>query len=388
MPSSHAQVFTVGAASATGKLPVFHPTDVQLKDVRLDERSRQLLIRVLTSEQGFAARPIPRGGKGVQLHANGALTPDGAGYQKALYEKGVSAGAGDRLIITNMTIKGDRIVLELNGGPDYKHKYLRHLSIGMDPEYTMPVVQDDPNEPTGARITLVFQKYVPQITGAELKALLAPVIDFGVKSPVQAFTDTLPPKLREAILAHHVLVGMNRRMVVAAVGQPESKIREKQTDGWDYEEWIYGKPPQDVNFVRLMGDRVVRVEVAAQGKPLVVWNHDQTDGYLVPTEEREVAMGGDAAPGHDPGQDAPPTLRKSGEPAPATAEQKVQFPEDKKHAGAASGGQDSAEGGATKGAQPTTTTQPAPESSPAAPPPSLAAPRNMMPGAGSAVSLP
>ena len=77
MPSSHAQVFTVGAASATGKLPAFHPTDVQLKDVRLDERSRQLLIRVLTSEQGFAARPIPRGGKGVQLHANGALTPDG-----------------------------------------------------------------------------------------------------------------------------------------------------------------------------------------------------------------------------------------------------------------------------------------------------------------------
>lgn len=324
---ANAQVFVVGAKTATGTMPAFHPTNIELADVRLDERTRLELIRLLSSEQGFAMRPFPRGGRGLMLHANGDLSPDAQDYQKVLYEKGISSGAGDRIIITKMLIKSDRIVLETNGGPDYRHKYLRHVSIGMDPCYTAPIVQDDAQEPTGARITLLFKRYVPEMTAAEVKALLAPVIDFGLKSPVTAYTDTLPPKLRNAILAHQVLVGMNHRMVLASVGQPESKVREKQ-DGMTYEEWIFGQPPQDVNFVRFMGDRVVRVEVAEQGKPLLVRTSDETDGYTAPIQERQIAMG-DPAPGHDPGQDKPPTLRNPGDPVPADAEQPVQFPKEK-----------------------------------------------------------
>ncbi len=36
-----------------------------------------------------------------------------------------------------------------------------------------------------------------------------------------------PPLLKDAVNAHEVLVGMNHRMVLAAMGEPERKIREQ-----------------------------------------------------------------------------------------------------------------------------------------------------------------
>ncbi|HST11976.1 MAG TPA: hypothetical protein VLL05_16480, partial [Terriglobales bacterium] len=37
------------------------------------------------------------------------------------------------------------------------------------------------------------------------------------------------------------------------------KVRERE-DETEYEEWIYGEPPQDVEFVRFVGDEVVKLE--------------------------------------------------------------------------------------------------------------------------------
>jgi len=54
---------------------------------------------------------------------------------------------------------------------------------------------------------------------------------------------------------------MNREMVLKAVGQPDQKVRE--TDGqMPFEEWIYGQPPHQVQFVRFNGNRVIRLEIA------------------------------------------------------------------------------------------------------------------------------
>ena len=79
----------------------------------------------------------------------------------------------------------------------------------------------------------------------------------------------MPPKAKEAIQAHHVLVGMNTEMVVHAVGKPPRKVREKDGDT-EYEEWIYGQSPQDVDFVRIVGDEVVRVETMKVGGEKIV----------------------------------------------------------------------------------------------------------------------
>jgi hypothetical protein len=95
------------------------------------------------------------------------------------------------------------------------------------------------------------------------------VLDFNARNKEEAYLDTVPPKVKEAIKAHHVLVGMNTEMVVHAVGKPPKKVREKDGET-EYEEWIYGAPPQDVDFVRIIGDEVVRVETMRVGGQKIV----------------------------------------------------------------------------------------------------------------------
>ncbi len=78
----------------------------------------------------------------------------------------------------------------------------------------------------GSFVDLYFDKYVPEITGPELKDLLHPVFDFDSKSGLDAFLETVPPQVKEAIKNHHVLVGMNHDMVIYAKGRPPRKVRE------------------------------------------------------------------------------------------------------------------------------------------------------------------
>jgi hypothetical protein len=173
---------------------------------------------------------------------------------------------------------------------------------------------------------LVFDKYVPDITPDQLRALIQPVMDFNVKTPMEAYVDTLPPRLKEAILNHHVLVGMDRKMVIYALGQPRDKVRE-QDNGVPFEEWIFGEAPQTTQFVRFSGDRVIRVEVAAVGQELVVRNQDETGGYVPSEDSHEVKMG-DAAPsttGESTRHQAP-SLRLPGEQQLPGTMQPVQMP--------------------------------------------------------------
>ena len=54
---------------------------------------------------------------------------------------------------------------------------------------------------------------------------------------------------------------MDKDMVMYAKGRPQQRIRDKDEQGQDYEEWIYGKPPEEVDFVRFKGNEVARLEV-------------------------------------------------------------------------------------------------------------------------------
>lgn len=319
------QVFVVGQKTATDEISThFTPTNLALPTTRMGERGQRELVRMLVAEQGFAHCALPLGA-GLTLHANGPLETSAAAYKEMVYKKGEAAGPGDRVVITALTVKGNRIVLDLNGGPYVKHRFLRHIQFNDNPI----VAQDMEDQATGSRVTLVFDGPVPDISGPEVKSLLAPVIDFGVKTAEQAYANTLPPLVKQAVDVHQVLVGMNHRMVLAAMGEPESKIREKQSgdaSGGVYEEWIYGHEPQTIHFIKFVGDRVTVVEIAELGKPLEIHNKDEMGGYNPPAPTREVAMG-DQAPGTSAsGQAAPPTLRKPGEPVPSGGSGKVQFP--------------------------------------------------------------
>lgn len=319
------------------------PTNVPLTKTELDPKTRLELIRVIQAEQGFAMRPFPRGHKGLTLAANGNLEPAGEKYVTMVTSEGLSAKPGDRLVLTDVRIERNKIVFDINGGPDPKHRFLRHIQIGMGPNINNPVVQGDAQDPVGSRLTLTFANRVPELTGSEVKALLAPLISFDVKTPIQAFTDTLPKKLKDAILDHHVLVGMSTDMVLFAKGQPDHKSREVEGQ-MPFEEWMYGKPPQEVDFVRINGNRVIRVEVAKVGIPPLIITSDEVEGLMrtdgspleVAVTPRTSRLGdGERDPNRE-AAGAPPSLRNPGETLPADADKSrvgvmrpVQFPKQK-----------------------------------------------------------
>jgi hypothetical protein len=92
-----------------------------------------------------------------------------------------------------------------------------------------------------------------------------------------------------------------------------------------FEEWIYGKPPQTVEFVRVNGNRVIQVEIAKMGEQPQIFTKDEVEGLMrtdgTPLEtakQPRVARNGDVE--RDPNtQEAaqPPTLKRPGETLPA-----------------------------------------------------------------------
>ena len=313
--AARAQVFVVGEKTAmAGVSTEFHPTRIELPSAPITERGRRELVRNLEAEQGFAARALPLG-EDLILVANGNLTPSGDAYKEMLYKKGQSAAPGDRVVLTAVTVKDDRIVFDLNGGPYLNHRFLRHIDLN-----DVPIVPQDGAQVTGCRVTLLFEGGLPEVSAPEVKALLDPIVDFGVKTSAEAYADSLPAFLKDAVAHHDVLVGMDRKMVLAAMGAPQSKVRELVTGSTtrSYEEWIYGQMPQTVRFVRFEGDRVTQLRIAALGKPIVIHDQNELRGYLDPEDTHEVAMG-DAKPGNgEDGSAKPPTILKPGEAAPGS----------------------------------------------------------------------
>ncbi len=319
------------------------PTHVDLTKSELDAKTRLMLIRALESEQGFAMRPFPRGHKGLTLAANGKLAPAGEAYLNMVVEQGLSAKPGQRMVITDIKIDRSKITFDLNGGPDARHRFLRHIQIGVGPDMGDPDVDpqlaDQSGDPTGSRLTLTFGDHIPELTPADVKALLAPLISFDVKTPIQAFTDTLPAPLKDAILSHKVLVGMSTDMVLFAKGRPNTKSREM--DGqMPFEVWIYGTAPEEVDFVRINGNRVIQVEVAKVGEPVQIFTKDVVSPMLMGSGSPQLASEtntrtireGDVE--RDPNKEAPaapPSLRNPGENLPTDSQstgvmRPVQFP--------------------------------------------------------------
>jgi hypothetical protein len=274
--------------------------------------------------------------------------------------------------VTAIEVKGDRLVIDLNGGPYVKHRFLRHIQIGVGGPVGGDTIGGNLNDgavATGCRVTLVFEGGVPEVSAPQVKALLYPLVDFGVKSGPEAYADTLPAPVKKAIATHQVLVGMNRQMVLAAMGAPESKVRERDADG-PYEEWIYGHQPQTVRFVRFQGDRVSLVKVAALGKAIEVHDQDELAGYLPPKPKKTIEEGD--AQGDDTKRGAP-TLKAAGETLPDATEKgaqngKVQYPVKKPAAGTPAAGSAPATGTPAP-ASPAPAGAPATGGTPAAPAP-------------------
>ena len=268
------------ALADDAKAPAKLPTE------KMTSQTRMLVMRDLTAERVFARRMFPMGEKGLQIK-NGVITPNDKQVTQLISEHGLAARPGDRVVISNVVIKDNSIVVEINGGPKKHEKWYQHIEAGTG--IAMGPVGGAPQSlaAKGSQVTLAFDKYVPELTGDQVRDLLSPVFDFKALNQAEAYQKTLPPKVQEAIKNHKVLVGMDRDMVIYAKGRPPKKVRDKDDKGQEYEEWIYGNPPEEVEFVRFQGAVVARLEIMTVGGEKIVRTEKEVD---LKTADTEVAQ--------------------------------------------------------------------------------------------------
>jgi hypothetical protein len=262
------------------------------------------IIKDFETQLVYSRTVFPMGTKGIQLK-DGVITPHGDQLQTALAIWGPAVKPGDPAHISFIQIKGDHIHFEINGGPVHRQKWYQHIQVSGAGGTTQAPQNNPQTNSHGSFVDVYFAKYVPEMTAQQLRNILYPVFDFKAPNKEAAYLDTLPPKVKEAIQAHHVLVGMNEEMVIHAKGKPPKKVRERDGET-AYEEWIYGELPADVDFVRIVGDEVVRVEtMKVDGQKIV-----RTDKEVVlPDKEKDK----EAKQQQEDRPSRPPSLRRPGE---------------------------------------------------------------------------
>jgi hypothetical protein len=231
------------------------------KDELLQPESRLTLVRFVSGEFARVVHPIPAGKKGFHMKAGAPL--DEKGLRQALGNGGSAINPGDRAQITSLEFKERQIIVGINGGGRGKTR-LRdhiHLEVGGMPTMTTSGPEAPVNTNAGATVFLDFDKPLPEMTPDELKQYLSGFLDFSKQhSAAVQWVESLPPDIQIAIKDRRPAVGMDREMVVAALGRPDRKVREKAPDGTETEDWIFGKPPAKTVFVKFEGDKVVQVQ--------------------------------------------------------------------------------------------------------------------------------
>jgi hypothetical protein len=222
----------------------------------MDRTARIDIIRGLLREVAVTKVPLPRGKRGVRVDAQGKL--DQADARKEMQFNGMAMQAGTPAVITKIEFKSNQVIFELNGGGRSGKKWYQHIEVGMGTA-TGPVgPQQEPVSAFGSSVTVDFGKGLPDLTVPQVKKILSGTLDFERHSPTVLYSPNVPPKVKEAIKNHKVIVGMDRDAVLSAKGTPDRRVREVR-DGAEQEDWIYGNPPH-VLFVTFDGDQVVAVK--------------------------------------------------------------------------------------------------------------------------------
>jgi hypothetical protein len=228
---------------------------------KLTEDQRIEILRGLNSEYAKIKVPLPRSKSALEVTTSG--TRDEAKWKAAEKEYGPAGRVGDFIQVTRVDIGKDRIVLDLNGGIKGGRRFLDHVQIGMGTQ-TTPINGAPTNAPGGTSVALIFGGPIGEVTSAEIKKMLQPILDFEKESVTANYVDTLPEPIKEAVKAKKAIEGMNHDQVLLAVGKPVHKSRETK-EGTEYEDWIYGEPPGRVTFVTFTGDKVVKVKETYAG---------------------------------------------------------------------------------------------------------------------------
>jgi hypothetical protein len=241
------------AAGATGQ-------DKGRTSKPLQPESRLLLVRYVSGEFAKAVQALPGGKKGLKIPVGKPLNAQHMSDTLRLY--GAAISPGDHVQITGMEFRSREIVFQINGGGKKPFHFRDHLQVsaGMGAASVSPPPASRASEGTGSTLILDYGRELPDMSPDDLKHDLSVVLDFSKqRSAAVNWIDTLPPQVQQAIKDRKAIAGMDREMVMAAMGRPEKKVRERDAEGRETEDWIYGLPPEKTTFVTFLGDNVVRV---------------------------------------------------------------------------------------------------------------------------------
>jgi len=264
-PSGEAIALFPDTTTATGDQGEA-PNPSRPKSATLQETTKLELIRYVSGEFAKATKSLPAGKEGLIVYVGKPVPTEM--LERALATHGAAVNNGDRVQITKLDFQAHEIIVDLNGGGRGKKRLRDRLHVEMSgiPTMSTTTEQQETGPPglqpgMGSTLYLDFGKPVPDLSADDLKQLLSPYLDFSKQrsASVQWF-DTLPPEMKKAITDRHAVVGMDREEVVAAMGKPDRKVRERDAQGNDTEDWIYGHPPDKTTFVHFTGEHVTGIK--------------------------------------------------------------------------------------------------------------------------------
>jgi hypothetical protein len=228
---------------------------------QLGNQSKLTIVRFVDGEFAKVVQPLPHEKTGYKIPVGKPL--DVKALQNEVRREGAIASPGDTVQITSLEFRAKEIAVQINGGGRKKFHLRDHLQVGMGGGMPPPSMDDShPDEGRGTTIILDYGRSLPDLGPDDVKHDLSVLLDFTKeRSATVNWIDTLPPEFQQAIKEHRAMVGMDQEMVIAALGRAEHKVREKDAQGNDTEDWIYGTPPAKTTFVTFIGDKVVRVKI-------------------------------------------------------------------------------------------------------------------------------
>jgi hypothetical protein len=162
---------------------------------KLTEQDRIELMRGLVAEYATVKQLLPRAKKALPFEATGTF--DKKAWQTASRQYGPAGRVGDIVQITKVFIEADKLVLQINGGFNGGRRWFDSAQIGggVGGNGSMtPIGRGDSNAPGGTTIEILFHKPLEPMKAAEVKKMLAPVLDFEKRSATEIYAEVLPPR--------------------------------------------------------------------------------------------------------------------------------------------------------------------------------------------------
>lgn len=222
---------------------------------KLSREQKMELVRGLTAEWATAKVALPVSKKPLPYDSTGGRNVEK--WEEELYKGGPAARPGDMVQITKVEVDDDKIKIEINDGSK-KGSFWDRVQIG-GAAGTVPITRPKTRAEAGTSIEIRFPDSIGDIDSKGVKRILAEVLDFEKRTAVETYLESLPEPIREAIKAEKAIVGMDHEQVALALGTDARKVRYTKDDV-DYEEWIYGRPPGVITFVKFAGSKVVEVK--------------------------------------------------------------------------------------------------------------------------------